>query len=118
MIYASLTPAAYWFGDPPLLRLDPASDTRTLARRLTRTATLDGGAVVVDGGYCVADRTFTLAIRGLTPAETDALEAIAAYPECVLSLATGCYRGVVQGLTLNGGETARVTFFVAGRMDG
>lgn len=116
-MYALLTPVSYWFGHPPQLRLDPESDLRTLARRLTRTATLDGGAVVADGGFCQADRTITLAIRDLSAADADLLEEIAATDEQVLSLPTGCYRGVVQGLTLNGGETAGLTFWVSARLD-
>lgn len=116
-MHAILTPVDYWFGHPPRLNITPDSDLRTLARRLTRTATLDGDAVVTDGGYCQADRTITLEIRDLTRADADALEEIAARDACVLSLPTGCYRGVVQGLTLNGGETARLTFWVSTRLD-
>lgn len=36
------------------------NDNRTGARRVSRTATLDGGAVVYDTGYSVADRNITV----------------------------------------------------------
>lgn len=114
---AILTPTTYWFGHPPILTLDPgASDTRSRTRRITRTATLDGGAVINDGGYSEADRTMTLAVRGLTQAQAAILEEIAAYPECCLALDHGLYRGQVQNLKLTGGETSTVVFWVSAKL--
>lgn len=114
---AILTPTSFWFGHPPVLRLDPgASDLRSWTRRLSRTATLDGGAVVTDGGFCQADRSLVLAIRDLTAADADALEAIAAYPECYLACDRGLFRGQVRDLALNGAATARVTFWVGAQI--
>ena len=37
-------------------RLDPTAETRSGGRRVSRTATLDGGASAHDTGYSVADR--------------------------------------------------------------
>jgi hypothetical protein len=113
---AMLTPSTLWFGIPPWLLADGGSDTRTLTRRISRSATLDGGALINDGGYCDADRTMTLALRGLTQAQAQDLETIAAYPVCYLSLPHGLYRGTVQALALNGEATARVTFWVHERV--
>ena len=43
-----------------LLKLDPATELKNDqgGRRVSRTATLDGGASVFDSGYSVADRTY------------------------------------------------------------
>lgn len=46
------------------------SDTAALSRRVTRTATLDGGASVNDAGYSPADRTVLLNLDPTTDADT------------------------------------------------
>lgn len=111
-----LTPATFWFGIPPMLDIDPASDTRTRTRRMTRSATLDGDAIVNDGGYSEADRTMALALRGLTLAQATAIEQIAAYPLCYLSLDHGLYEGRVKDHQLSSPTKARLTFWVSRRI--
>lgn len=113
---ALLTPVDYWYGYPPLLTLDPSSDTRTMSRRMSQSSTLDGGAVVNDSGYSHADREMRLVIRDLTPAIVATLEEIAAYPLCRLALDHGLYLGRVRGYAFNGGASASVTFTVAAKI--
>lgn len=116
MSMALLTPVDYWFGEPPWLTLDASSDTRTRQRRVSRSATLDGGCLINDGGYAEADRELRLAVRGLSRADAAVLEAIAAFPLCHLALDHGLYRGVVSGYAFNGGATAALTFLVTARI--
>jgi hypothetical protein len=55
-------------------RLDTTANLFTQSRRVSRTATLDGSAIIEDLGYSVADRTLTLAVRGLSRSDADNLE--------------------------------------------
>lgn len=116
MMFGYLTPAARWFGDPPLLRLDASSDTRTMTRRISRSSTLDGGSVVNDGGYSQADREFKLVIRQIDRPGAAVLEEIAAYALCYLALDHGLYSGQVKGYSFNGGSTVNLTFWVAAKV--
>lgn len=45
-----------------LLDASEDSDVNYLSRRLTRTATLDGGAVIVDNGFSAADGTIKIIV--------------------------------------------------------
>lgn len=45
-----------------LLNASEESDFTFLSRRLTRTATLDGGAVIVDNGFTASDGTIKIII--------------------------------------------------------
>ena len=110
-----LTPRDFWYGVPPMLDIAPASDTRTRKRRITRTPTLDGGAVPNDGGLSEADRTHELTLRGLTRTDAAALEQIAAMAPCRLSLDHGLYEGYVSAFNFSG-PTGRLTFLVMTRI--
>lgn len=59
------------------LRLDITGDTEleTVSRRLSRTATLDGGAVIYDTGHSSGDRTFNLFFPGISQANSELLQA-------------------------------------------
>lgn len=46
-----------------VLDTKPESDLSTISRRVTRTATLDGGVTIDDLGYCPADFLLTIQIR-------------------------------------------------------
>lgn len=111
-MYAIITPADYWLGHPPLLTLDPSSNTRTVQRRLTRTATLDGGAVIADGGFSDADRTFTLVIRDLSRADGDTLAAIALFPTVLVAVDHGLYLARVNGYAFNGNVSSSITLWI------
>jgi hypothetical protein len=44
---------------------------RAAARRISRTATLDGGAVITDGGYSDGDRTITIKQKNCAKEDVD-----------------------------------------------
>ena len=113
---AYLTPVAYWFGHPPALHLAQSSDTAARDRRMTRTPTLDGGAVIHDGGWSEADRTMTLVIRGLSETDADTLKTIAAYTEQHLALPHGLYKGRVKSHVFKGAAESQLVFWVTEKL--
>lgn len=113
---AILSPIEFWFGDPPVLNATPSSDTQSRDRRMTRSPTLDGGAVVNDGGWSEADRTFTLVISHLSEADADTLREIAATTSQTLALPHGLYSGYVKSHVLKGAAESQFTFWVAAKL--
>lgn len=78
-------------------------------RRLTRTATLDGGVALDDVGYSDGDRTLDLSIIGPPESTRDALQALME-ADGVQRIATsdGVFEGGLERLTVkNGALTAR-----------
>lgn len=113
---ALVTPVEAWYGHPPWLRISPASDIHSRARRLSRSATLDGGAVFTDGGWCDADRTLSLDILDLTPETAATLAEIATADEVHVSLPEGLFRGRVSAVNFAGGTAGRLTIQVQTRV--
>jgi len=67
------------------------SDLEVFERRLSKTATLDGGVVVEDRGYTHGDRTFTV-VAPTSIALRDALSYLTqSYSELVVSTAGGVF---------------------------
>jgi len=63
-----------------------------VARRVTRTATLDGGCSLYDGGHTVADATLTLTVPAPAVDDITAVQRLCTlYPLLTLALADGCY---------------------------
>lgn len=61
-------------------------------RRVTRTATLDGGAVLLDQGYSVADRTLSIVVEGASLAQIEALSAmVELYPLVTVATREGVF---------------------------
>ena len=61
----------------------PGSDLSASTRRVTRTATLDGQAVIIDNGYTSADSTLAIE-AALTEAEAQQLHHLMqTYPEII-----------------------------------
>lgn len=80
-------------------RLDPSSKVRDFNRRVTRTATLDGNADIIDNGYAAADATFVLKIVGLDEAAVLNLERIVkSHSEFRLFTRAGAFLGTVANL--------------------
>ncbi len=68
-----------------VIRLEalPGSDLSASTRRVTRTATLDGQAVIIDNGYTSADSTLAIE-AALTEAEAQRLHHLMqTYPEII-----------------------------------
>jgi hypothetical protein len=113
---AYLTPSLFWFGVPPELTLVPGADIRGRSRRITRTATLDGGAVFNDGGLSEADRTIVLTLRNVSLSDAATIEDIAAHAPCVLSVRSGIFEGYVESFAVNGPTGGRISFLVSRKL--
>ena len=82
------------------LKRTDESDQHTHSRRVTRTATLDGGAVLVDQGYSHADRTIKAKARQLVQTDFDrAAYLLQTYPQVVVSCDAGVFLAAPERLT-------------------
>ena len=113
---AILTPADLWFGHPPVLDLAPSSGLAARDRRLTRTPTLDGGAVMSDGGWSEADRTLSLVMLGVDVDTAALLSEIAAYPVQRLAIPEGLFEGRVKSHVMAGGNESQLVFWVSSKL--
>lgn len=94
---------------------DHRSRLTDLTRRVQRTATLDGGAAVVDRGYTDADRTLVLVAESPDEALVAAVERLVrTYDRLLATTREGAYEVAPQRLTLREGELA-LTALVAAR---
>ena len=73
------------------------------SRRVSRTATLDGGAAIVDGGYSAADRTYLVRTRDDSgDIATWAERIVKNYSNILLSTRLGLFRGVPKRWWVDG----------------
>ena len=80
-------------------------ENRSGSRRVSRTATLDGGCTIYDTGYTDSDRTVT--IREHQPSEASirfAHRICRSAPQVRVSMADGHYLGVPQDYRLRRGD--------------
>jgi hypothetical protein len=90
----------------------PGSDLSASTRRVTRTATLDGQAVIIDNGYTSADSTLAIE-AALTEAEAQRLHHLMQiYPEIIASTPDGCYQGVIDSVRQGGDGRTLVSFLI------
>ena len=79
------------------LNVAPASEVNSGARRMSRTATLDGGCYVVDQGYTVSDETWAITINAPSPDDVAFVERIVRMHSSVrVSTPQGLFRAVAQ----------------------
>jgi hypothetical protein len=93
----SITSTTFDPDGPLILHPLPDSAMTEVSRRVNRTATLDGGAVVNDGGYSVADRTWRLRWVLRSEAELRRLQAFVQTRSSVrVASREGCFRAIVS----------------------
>jgi len=93
------------------------SNLSALSRRVSRTATLDGGALIVDNGYAASDATFVLSVANITPEQHAALSAtIKRHSQLTLSCIAGCFTGVVDNVDESQGF--KIRFLVKSQANG
>ena len=91
---------------------DPSTDVKSRSRRVSRTATLDGGCVIEDNGLSHSDRTLKIISKGLSALEVENLERlIEFYSELYVSTAEGVFAGVMENLNQKKDEVT-VSFLV------
>lgn len=97
-----------------VIRLEalPGSDLSASTRRVTRTATLDGQAVIIDNGYTSADSTLAIEAT-LTEAEAQRLHHLMQiYPEIIASTPDGCYLGVIDSVRQGRDGRLAISFLI------
>lgn len=100
------------------LSLDVSADSTQFdkVRRVTRTATLDGGAFITDFGYTDSDRTMTFRLNKLDRDTQRAVERfLRTYSEVGISCYDGFYIGALSDTTVSGGVLT-LTFLVKERL--
>jgi len=81
-------------------------------RRLSRSATLDGGAVISDGGVTDADRSFDFTAKQVPEETRETLWAMFQNENCVhLSCAEGVFAGYLQRVRIMASDV-NISFMV------
>jgi hypothetical protein len=98
-----------------LLNLKPgAANLGDTSRRVSRVATLDGGASVLDGGYTVADRTISIDLSDQSRETIAALKYLCQVHTMLLVLTEdGAFRAAPERISISG-NSARMSLLVAG----
>lgn len=96
-----------------------SSNLRSTTRRLNRTATLDGGAVIDDAGYSDGDRTLTVALQEPSGHTYDALKAfIEGDGAQRIATRDGVFEGGILRITEQGGKLITFGFLVETKLSG
>lgn len=82
------------------------SDLRSVSRRLSRSATLDGGAVLDDAGFSDGDRTINLSLSEVTGDQYSTLRDMATlFSGHLIATVDGVFSGGIDSLQAAQGET-------------
>jgi len=99
------TPVVDVLGSVLLRNTAAGSDTSSMERRVSRTATLDGGAVVTDGGYSAADRTLRIVATEVDEAAYAAVAYLVKnYSVLMVATRDGVFLGAPSNLSMDGGR--------------
>lgn len=85
-------------------RIRKSRDAADATRRVSRTATLDGGVVLIDSGYSEGDRTFELYAAGMKERWLAVKDLFLQQPLVYLSIDEGLYAGVIEKAQLQDGD--------------
>jgi len=103
-------------GSVILERADTKSRLWDRARRVTRTATLDGSAVLTDIGYTDSDRTLTIVEPKASEATVGLVAALQEdYSTILLTTREGAFRGAIKTMGVQDGDLT-ITFLVIEKM--
>lgn len=87
------------------------------ARRVSRTATLDGGCVVYDAGYTDSDRTITVTVPSTKMADLDFADHVCRNcPRVWIFTREGVFAGVPKRHAVTGG-VLKITILVTDKLD-
>jgi hypothetical protein len=98
-----------------LLTLNPgAANLGDTSRRVSRVATLDGGASILDGGYTVTDRTIGIDLSGQSRETVDALKYLFQTNAMLLVMTEdGAFKAAPERISISA-NSARMSLLVAG----
>ena len=101
----SITAQTYDLIGEALFEPDQASDVKSNARRVTRTATLDGGCSIVDQGFSHADRTLEIKKHQVSRELGDRLWYLfQTYSLLRISMPDGLFNGAIGNLSIKQGN--------------
>lgn len=84
------------------------------SRRVSRIATLDGGASIMDGGYTDTDRTIVVDLDGQDRITIDALKYLfQTYSSIIVMTEDGAFSAAPERISINA-SSARMTLLVSG----
>ena len=84
---------------------DPDSDLMSNVRRISRTATLDGGCVLTDQGFSDADRTLDIRMKQVPEALAQRLWYLFRnYSLLRVSTSEGCFDGAISNVQVKEGN--------------
>jgi mevalonate pyrophosphate decarboxylase len=114
----SLCAALFDYGGNFLFSTDMTdSDFSHVARRVSRSATLDGGCIIVDNGYSPSDATFTIVPRDISNAERlGLLGMIQRHSALTVAVGENVFRGVVE--TVEDKDKLKIKFLVQEKLNG
>lgn len=82
-----------------ILNESTESSLNVSSRRVSRVATLDGGATLTDSGFTDSDKTFNISVLDISKEDAEILRTIyELYPLVRVSTKTGAYVGVISDL--------------------
>lgn len=87
-----------------------------LSRRVTRRATIDGGAWIDDFGFSDGDRTFSVKAHLDVKSFEQVRGYVRAYDRLLLCTADGVFRGAIEDVSRR--DVAEFNFLVEERVDG
>lgn len=86
-----------------------ADSQRTVTRRVTRTATLDGGVAITDGGFSHGDETLNYTWRTVNREHLWLISSLQEnYPLVVVSNRDGCFSAAIETLSPGPAESSIV----------
>ena len=89
-----------------------ATKFRDCQRRVSRTATLDGGCLIYDNGFSEADGTLAIGFQDMTVSQEEELRYLfETYPLLYLAAPSGVFLGVIERMSLQNGK-ATISFLV------
>lgn len=95
-----------------VMEATPDSSLNASTRRVSRTATLDGQAALIDNGWTAADSTLTIEAY-LTEAEEAIVQhLVRVYPEVICSTMHGCYSGAIEAVTRTAGGRTAISYLI------
>lgn len=107
----SICSALFDYAGDFLVPIELDSDLSHISRRVSRTATLDGGSIIVDNGYSPSDATFTIIIRDIDNNTRLAMLAMMQrHSAIIVSVKDNVFSGVVE--TLEDKDKMKIKFLI------
>jgi hypothetical protein len=92
----SISPRLYDLQGGIIAKRQSDTNTDTVSRRVSRVATLDGGANFFDNGFSDADRDFSVVLHTPSAADVErAKEIVRNFSEVTVSTEEGCFLGTI-----------------------